>query len=72
LGSSDPRPEEQPDSRNIAHHPHVLLANARVNPPYALVGYAIGGIQIRLYQNLYPAETRTPTLHRANIAHKTV
>jgi pimeloyl-ACP methyl ester carboxylesterase len=56
LGFSDPRPEQQPDSRNIALNLHMLLANAGVNPPYVLVGHSIGGIHIRVYQNLYPAE----------------
>jgi pimeloyl-ACP methyl ester carboxylesterase len=56
LGFSDPRPEQQPDSRNIAHNLHTLLANAGVNPPYVLVGHSIGGIHIRVYQNLYPAD----------------
>jgi pimeloyl-ACP methyl ester carboxylesterase len=56
LGFSDPRPEQQPDSRNIAHNLHMLLTNAGVNPPYVLVGHSIGGIHIRVYQNLYPAD----------------
>jgi pimeloyl-ACP methyl ester carboxylesterase len=56
LGFSDPRPDQQPDSRNIALNLHTLLANAGVNPPYVLVGHSIGGIHIRVYQNLYPAE----------------
>jgi pimeloyl-ACP methyl ester carboxylesterase len=55
-GFSDPRPDEQPDSRNIARNLHMLLANAGVNPPYVLVGHSIGGIHIRVYQNLYPVE----------------
>jgi pimeloyl-ACP methyl ester carboxylesterase len=54
LGFSSPRPEQQPDSRNIAKNLHMLLANAGVNPPYVLVGHSIGGIHIRVYQNLYP------------------
>jgi pimeloyl-ACP methyl ester carboxylesterase len=56
LGFSDPRPKQQPDSRNIAHNLHMLLANARVKPPFVLVGHSIGGIHIRVYQNLYPAD----------------
>jgi pimeloyl-ACP methyl ester carboxylesterase len=34
----------------------MLLANAGVNPPYVLVGHSIGGIHIRVFQNLYPAD----------------
>lgn len=56
LGFSDPRPEQQPDSHNIANNLHMLLANAGVNPPYVLVGHSIGGIHIRVYQSLYPAD----------------
>lgn len=53
---SGPRPEQQPDSRNIAHDLHLLLANAGVNPPYVLVGHSIRGIRIRVYQDLYLAD----------------
>ena len=56
LGFSDPRPDQQPDSRNIAHNLYTLLANAGVNPPYVLVGHSLGGIHILDYQNLYPAD----------------
>jgi pimeloyl-ACP methyl ester carboxylesterase len=56
LGYSDPRPDQVPDSRNIARHLHLLLANARVSPPYVLVGHALGGMHIRVYQNLYPSD----------------
>lgn len=56
LGFSDPRPEQQPDSGNIAHNLHMLLANAGVNPPYILVGHSLGGIHILVYQNTYPAD----------------
>lgn len=56
LGFSDPRPDQQPDSRNIAYNLHTLLANAGINPPYVLVGHSLGGIHILVYQNLYPAD----------------
>ena len=56
LGYSDPRPHQVPDSRNIAQNLHTLLANAGVNPPYILVGHSLGGIHIRVYQNLYPSD----------------
>ena len=55
LGYSDPRPDQVPDSRNIARNLHMLLANAGVRPPYVLVGHSLGGIHIRVYQNLYPS-----------------
>src|ERR1700739_1209538 len=44
LGFSDPRPDQQPDSHNIAYNLHTLLANAGINPPYVLVGHSLGGI----------------------------
>jgi pimeloyl-ACP methyl ester carboxylesterase len=56
LGFSDPRPDQQPDSRNIAYNLHTLLANAGINPLYVLVGHSLGGIHILVYQNLYPAD----------------
>src|SRR6516225_8851894 len=56
LGYSDPRPAQVPDSRNLARNLHALLANAGVNPPYILVGHALGGIHIRVYGNLYPSD----------------
>jgi hypothetical protein len=33
LGYSDPRPDQVPDSRNIAQNLHMLLANGGVSPP---------------------------------------
>jgi len=55
VGWSDVQPEP-PDSRNIALHLHSLLNNAGVKPPYILVGHSIGGIHIRVYQNMYPSD----------------
>jgi pimeloyl-ACP methyl ester carboxylesterase len=34
----------------------MLLVNAGVSPPYVLVGHALGGLHIRVYQNLYPSD----------------
>ena len=45
-----------PDSRNIALHLHGLLNDAGVKPPYVLVGHSIGGIHVRVYQNMYPSD----------------
>jgi pimeloyl-ACP methyl ester carboxylesterase len=55
VGWSDARPEP-PDSRNIALHLHSLLQNAGTKPPYILVGHSIGGIHVRVYQNMYPSD----------------
>ena len=56
LGYSDPRRDQVPDSRNIAENLHMLLVNAGVSPPYVLVGHSLGGIHIRVYENLYPSD----------------
>jgi pimeloyl-ACP methyl ester carboxylesterase len=56
LGYSDPRPDQVPDSRNIAQNLHMLLVSAGVTPPYVLVGHSLGGLHIRVYQNLYPSD----------------
>jgi pimeloyl-ACP methyl ester carboxylesterase len=55
VGWSDAQPEP-PVSRNIAHHLHGLLNNAGVKPPYVLVGHSMGGIHLRVYQNVYPSD----------------
>jgi pimeloyl-ACP methyl ester carboxylesterase len=34
----------------------VLLSSARVEPPYVLVGHAIGGLDVRLYTAMYPTK----------------
>jgi pimeloyl-ACP methyl ester carboxylesterase len=43
-------------SREIATELHTLLKNAHVSPPYVLVGHSFGGFNIRLFNQLYPAE----------------
>lgn len=55
VGWSDVQPEP-PDSRNISLHLHSLLNNAGVKPPYVLAGHSIGGIHVRVYQNMYPSD----------------
>ena len=56
LGFSELRPEQEADSVNVAHNLHTLLANARENPPYVLVGHSLGGIHVLVYQNLFPTD----------------
>jgi pimeloyl-ACP methyl ester carboxylesterase len=43
-------------SKVIAEQLHALLLAAGVAPPYILVGHSMGGYNVRLYANLYPAE----------------
>ena len=55
VGWSDAQPGP-PDSQNVALHLHSLLNNAGVKPPFVMVGHSIGGIHIRVYQNMYPSD----------------
>ncbi|MCL5995131.1 MAG: alpha/beta fold hydrolase [Chloroflexi bacterium] len=54
-GWSDPGPEPR-DARQHAHELHALLQNANVAGPYVLVGHSLGGLFVRMYATLYPAE----------------
>jgi pimeloyl-ACP methyl ester carboxylesterase len=49
--SPHPRTSEQ-----IAQELHTLLTNAGIAPPYILVGHSFGGVNVRLFANLYPDE----------------
>jgi pimeloyl-ACP methyl ester carboxylesterase len=55
YGWSGPGPFPR-TSREIARELHVLLKNARVAPPYILVGHSFGGFNIRLFNQMYPSE----------------
>ena len=54
-GWSDPGPEPR-DARQHALELHALLQNADVAGPYVLVGHSLGGLFVRMYAALYPAE----------------
>jgi pimeloyl-ACP methyl ester carboxylesterase len=41
---------------NIAAELHELLAQAKIKPPYILVGHSFGGLVMRRYALLYPRE----------------
>lgn len=41
---------------SIAHDLHKLLAAARIAPPYVLVGHAMGGFHVRVFQGFYPRD----------------
>jgi pimeloyl-ACP methyl ester carboxylesterase len=41
-------------SREIARELDALLTNARVPPPYVLVGHSFGGFNIRLFNEMHP------------------
>ena len=54
-GYSDPG-ERTGTSANIVDDLHRLLAAAAIEPPYILVGHSYGGMNVRLYADLYPTE----------------
>jgi pimeloyl-ACP methyl ester carboxylesterase len=43
-------------SAAIASDLHVLLQRAEIPPPYVLVGASVGGLNVRVYNGLYPSE----------------
>jgi pimeloyl-ACP methyl ester carboxylesterase len=45
------------DARNEIADLRRLLARARVEPPYVLVGHSYGGVLARVFAHLYPSET---------------
>jgi pimeloyl-ACP methyl ester carboxylesterase len=44
------------DGRHVATELHAALHNARVPPPYILVGHSLGGPYIRIFAGMYPEE----------------
>lgn len=44
------------DGRHVAMELHAALRNARVPPPYILVGHSLGGPYIRVFAGMYPDE----------------
>lgn len=55
LGFSDAS-DRASDSANIVDDLHRLLTAADIKPPYVLVGHSYGGMNVRLYADLYPAD----------------
>src|SRR5215211_3440790 len=45
------------DARNEIADLRRLLARARIEPPYVLVGHSYGGVLARVFAHLYPTET---------------
>jgi pimeloyl-ACP methyl ester carboxylesterase len=54
-GWSDPGPFPR-TSEAIAKDLHELLQRAGLSPPYVLVGYSVGGLNVRVFNGLYPNE----------------
>lgn len=55
YGWSDPGPQPR-TSQQIVRELHMLLVNAGIKGPYVLVGYSLGGMNVRLYTHQYPDE----------------
>jgi pimeloyl-ACP methyl ester carboxylesterase len=53
LGWSDPGPEPRTASR-IVDELHALLAEAKIPPPYVLVGHSFGGLTMPLFAARHP------------------
>jgi pimeloyl-ACP methyl ester carboxylesterase len=47
---------ERPTMRRVARVLHALLQEARIAPPYVLVGQSWGGVYIRAFLDQYPTE----------------
>lgn len=56
MGWSEPGPEPR-DGRQIAGELHTLLTNAEVPGPYVLVGASRGGQYVRIFADMFPADT---------------
>jgi pimeloyl-ACP methyl ester carboxylesterase len=55
LGWSDPSPKPR-TTKVIAEELHRLLQNAGIDGPLVLVGHSLGGMDVRMFANQYPAE----------------
>ena len=55
LGWSDSSPKAR-TSKVFAQELHTLLQNAKVAPPYVLVGHSMGGYDVRVFASLYRPE----------------
>jgi len=57
-------------SQQIVTELHALLARAKINGPYVLVGHSIGGLNMRLYAYHYPADVAGLVLLDATSEHQ--
>jgi pimeloyl-ACP methyl ester carboxylesterase len=55
LGWSDPSPHPR-TSKVIAEELHTLLHTAGMTGPFVLAGHSMGGMNVRMYARLFPAE----------------
>jgi pimeloyl-ACP methyl ester carboxylesterase len=69
LGWSDPSPLSR-TSKTFAQELHTLLQRASVPAPYVLVGHSLGGMNVRMYAGLYPAEVAGMILVDSGFPHQ--
>lgn len=55
MGYSDPGPLPR-DARQFATELHTLLQRAAIPGPYVLAGHSLGGLSVRVFAHLYPAD----------------
>lgn len=55
YGWSDPSPYPR-TATQMANELHQLLVNAKIDPPYILVGHSLGGLTVRVFTSQYPDE----------------
>ena len=55
LGWSDDGPYPR-SGTNMSRDLHTLLQNSGVSPPYVLVGHSLGGLNVRVYNGMYPRD----------------
>ena len=55
IGGSD-ADGQAPTPRHVAERLHALLHQVGLKPPYVLVGHSWGGLLIRMYAAMYPAD----------------
>jgi len=57
LGRSAPPPHGRRTPRTQVRELHLLLAAAKIPGPYVVVGHSWGGLLVRLFAYVYPAQT---------------
>jgi len=55
YGWSDSSPNPR-TATQMANELHQLLVNAKIDPPYILVGHSLGGFTVRVFASQYPDE----------------
>lgn len=55
IGKSD-KVFKMPTINFVSENLHNILKSLKIAPPYILVGHSLGGVYIRAYSGLYPAE----------------